>query len=295
MKILVIGCGLLGKKLFEKLEEQNFEVYGSFFEHPIEKDHCFHLDITKKADVTQSVKKYSPDIIIQTSAMTNVDECETKRNQASNVNVQGTKNVASAAEKQQALLMYISTDYVFDGEQGLYKEDDRVNPINYYGLTKLEGENAVRLLCTRYIIARTSVLYGAQTHNFATWLVQKLGNNEKVTIVQDQFVSPTLNVDLAEQLIALIQSNMLGVFHTAGAERIDRYAFACCIADEFGFDTHLITAGHMKDMKWNARRPKDSSLDISKISKIKTPYSVQHAVRLLHEEIKGKIQKDTLK
>jgi dTDP-4-dehydrorhamnose reductase len=289
MKILVIGCGLLGKKLLKKLDEQQFDVSGTFFEHPIQNQNCFRLDITKADDVDHLVEKISPDVIILTSAMTNVDECEMKREQALQVNVQGTKNVASAAQQHDAKLVYISTDYVFDGDQGLYKENDRVNPVNFYGRTKLEGENAVTTLCRHFIIARTSVLYGAHTNNFATWLVQKLQRNEKVTIVEDQFVSPTLNSDLAEQLIALINMNKSGVFHTAGGERINRYAFACNVADVFGFDKRLINAGQMKEMKWIARRPNDSSLNVSKITKIKKPYIVEQAIRLLQEEMRDRI------
>ena len=294
MKILIIGCGLLGMKLYENLHKEKYDVYGTFYEHPIENDHCFRLDITKIRDVNHLINKISPDIIVHTSAVTNVDECERDRKKASSVNVQGTRNVVYAGEKIGATVVYISTDYVFDGEQGLYKEEERVNPINYYGSTKLEGEKVVAGLCHHFIIARTSVLYGDRKNNFATWLVEKLQKEEDLTVVDDQFVSPTLNDDLAEQLIALFEADESGVFHTAGGERISRYAFACMVADVFDLDKSLIVSGHINDMKWAARRPKDSSLDISKISKIKKPYTVQQAVHLLKDEMSDRISKDTL-
>lgn len=287
MRVLIIGCGLLGTKLYEKLQQQKYDVFGTFYEHQIKDDHCFYLDITKLTDVSNVINKISPEIIVHTASLTNVDDCERYRGDASATNIKGTRNVVYAGEKLGIKLVYISTDYVFDGKQGLYKEADRTNPVNFYGLTKLEGERIVTELCSNFIIARTSVIYGNRKNNFATWLIDKLQKKEKVIIIDDQFVSPTLNDDLAEQLIALFDAKETGVFHTSGGEHISRYEFACTLADVFGLEKNLIIPGKMKDMTWLAQRPRDSSLDISKISKIKKPCDVEQALCLLRDEIRG--------
>lgn len=286
MKVLIIGgSGLLGMKLREVFEENNYDVYASFHNNPIAGKNCFQMDITQKDDVFHVLEKASPDVVVHTAAYTNVDGCEKNRRQAFDVNVRGTENVASAVEKIGAKFVYISTDYVFDGEKGFYKEDDLANPVNYYGLTKLEGEEVVKKICSNFVIARTSVLYGSNKMNFVTWIIDQLEKGEQVNIVTDQYVSPTLNVDLAEQLMGLIEEDSSGVFHAAGGERISRYDFTMVVADVFGLDKGLISPVRMEDFNWLAKRPVDSSLDVSKISEIKKPYKVKEAVKLLQEDI----------
>ena len=288
MKVLITGgSGLLGVKLWEILEENDYEVYASFHKNPIDGKNCFQMDITQKDDVFHALKKVSPDVVVHTAAYTNVDSCEKSRKKAFDVNVKGTENVANAIEKIDARLVYISTDYVFDGDSGFYKENDSTNPVNYYGLTKLEGEESVKKICSSFAIARTSVIYGSNKRNFATWVIDQLKRGEQVNIVTDQYVSPTLNIDLAEQLLGLIEEDARGVFHTAGGERISRYDFTMVVADVFGLDKNLIGPAKMEDMSWYAKRPVDSSLDVSKISEIKKPYILKEAVRLLKEDIGG--------
>lgn len=287
-KILVIGgSGLLGIKLREVLEENNCDVHATFYQNQIKKGNCFRLDITHKNDVENALDKVSPDIIVHTAAYTNVDECEKNKDVAFAVNVQGTKNLANTAEKLGAKFIYISTDYVFDGKKGFYKEDDQVNPIDFYGETKLLGEKAVGDICNDFIIARTSVLYGANKNNFVTWLIENLKSGKNINIVNDQFVSPTLNTDLSHQIIELIQADETGIYHTAGGERINRYNFALFLADVFSLDKNLINEVSVEDMSWIAHRPKDSSLNISKISKFKKPYKVREALNLLRKEVRG--------
>lgn len=288
MKVLVIGgSGLLGMKLREVFEKNNYEVYASFHDNPITGKNCFQMDITQKDDVFRVMKKVSPDIVVHTAAYSNVDGCEKNRKQAFDVNVKGTENVADAVEKIGVTLIYVSTDYIFDGEKGFYKEGDLVNPINYYGLTKLEGEEVVKKICSNFAITRTSVLYGSNKINFVTWIINQLEKGEQINIVTDQYVSPTLNIDFAEQLICLIEEKSRGIFHTAGRERISRYDFTIVVADVFGLDKGLINPIKMEDLNWLAKRPVDSSLNVSKISEIKKPYIVKEAVKLLQEDIGG--------
>lgn len=285
MKVLITGSsGMLGMKLEEVLKENDHDVYATFHQSPIEKEKSFQLDVTLAEDVDQVLKKVSPDVVVHTAAYTNVDGCEKDRDTAFAVNAQGTRNLADSTEKMGAKFVYVSTDYVFDGEKGFYKENDATNPINYYGTTKLEGEEAVKKICSDFIIARASVIYGVNRKNFVTWVVDALEKGKHINIVTDQYVSPTLNTDLAEQLVALIEKDTKGVFHTAGGERISRYDFVRGIADIFGLGKNLINPVRMADINWIARRPMDSSLDVSKISKFKKPCSVKESVRSFRKE-----------
>jgi dTDP-4-dehydrorhamnose reductase len=286
-KILIIGgSGLLGFKLGEFLEHHNYNVHSTYHQTPPgTSEKKYRLDITKKEDVENLLQTIQPEIIIHTAAYTNVDACEKNQAEAYAVNVGGTLNLLQSNKKIGAKFVYISTDYVFDGNKGLYKEDDERNPINYYGRTKLEGELLVEQQCDDFIIARTSVLYGSQKNNFILWLLEQLGQGKQVKIVDDQYVSPTLNLDLSEQLVKLIEQNATGVFHTAGGERISRYDFAVVVADVFGYDDHRVNPVRMQDMNWLAPRPRDSSLDVSKLTPFKKPYKVKEAMNLLREEL----------
>ena len=285
MKVLITGSsGTLGMNLKKVLKENDLDVYATFHRSPIEKEKSFQLDVTLAEDVDQVLKKVTPDVVVHTAAYTNVDGCEKDRDTAFAVNAQGTRNLADSTEKMGAKFVYISTDYVFDGVKGFYKEKDATNPINYYGTTKLEGEEAVKKICSEFIIARTSVIYGANTKNFVTWVVDALEKGKHINIATDQHVSPTLNTDLAKQLVALIEKDTKGVFHTAGGERISRYDFVKVIADLFGLDKNLINPVRMTDINWIARRPMDSSLDVSKISKVKKPCSVKESVKSFRKE-----------
>ncbi len=277
MKILITGgSGLLGQALMACFQDQ--DVYGTYYQHPSPNAHMMFLDITSKKNVDKVINIIGPDIIVHTAALTGVDYCENHQSEAALLNVSGTKNFMMSSKKMKAKFVYISTDYVFNGEKGRYTEQDPTDPINVYGETKLAGEKLVEQGCREYIIARTSVLYGSPKGNFATWIISQLSQGKPISVVEDQYVTPTNRYDLAEQLRALIEKDEDGVFHTAGAERINRYEFAVKIAEIFGFDANLITSLTMDNMKWIAKRPRDSSLDTTKIASFKKPYKINHAL-----------------
>ncbi len=228
-----------------------------------------------------------PDVIIHTAALTDVDRCEVDKDLAYKINVEGTKIIAEMARKFNSFLIYISTDYVFDGNKGLYKEDDETNPVNYYGYTKLLGEK----YCQDFCIARTCVIYGAKPAsgkvNFALWLINKLEKGESVRIVTDQYITPTLNTNLAKMSLEIAERRLKGIFHLAGATRVSRFEFAKEIARVFGLDESLIIPSRMNEINWIAKRPKDSSLDTSKATKYlnEKPYELKKALKVLKEEI----------
>jgi len=252
LRLFITGYkGLLGSKIIK---------YYNFRTYPKER-----IDITKK-EIFTYIKKVNPDIVIHCAAFTNVDGCEIQKEKAWEVNVTGTGNVAQACHEIGAKMIYVSTDFVFDGKKGMYKETDKTNPMNYYGKTKLEGEKRVQEICKNYVIARTSVLYGQHERlNFVTWVIEQLKNKNKINIVTDQYASPTFADNLAEVLLEIAEKDTQGLYHVTGSERINRYDFALKIADRFDLDKNLITPIVSNELNQKAERPKDSSLCVEKI------------------------------
>ena len=271
-KILVTGAsGLLGHSIV-KQAKKHFKTYKIIPTHRTRPffSESVKMNIINENDVLQVFKKFSPNVVVHTAAETNVDKCETDRKYASKVNTVGTKIIAEACRKVGAKIVYVSTDYVFNGEKGFYKEEDKPHPINYYGLTKLRGENYVMKLCEDHVIARTSVLYGWHRWkpNFVTWTITSLKTGRRITVVNDHFNSPTLADNLAEAILEVIEKDLIGLYHISGRERINRFEFALKIAKNFDLDSSLIKPIKMDQLKvWVAKRPRDSSLCVNKIQK----------------------------
>jgi dTDP-4-dehydrorhamnose reductase len=281
------GSGLLGSKVAELALEDGYKVYSGYNNHKPEFGETIKFNLSDPNSVVKTIGEVKPDIIVHSAALTDVDKCELEKELAYKINAMGTKIVADMSKKLNAFLIYISTDYVFDGEKGMYKEEDKTNPINYYGYTKLAGERYCRDFC----IARTCVIYGAKPAsgkvNFALWLINRLKNNESVKIVTDQFITPTLNTNLAEMVLEIAEKKLKGIFHLAGATRVSRFEFAKNIARTFGLDEHLIFPSKMSEMEWVAKRPIDSSLDTTKARKTlnNKPYELEKALKVLKKEI----------
>jgi dTDP-4-dehydrorhamnose reductase len=287
---LVTGAsGLLGNKIVE-LAKNDYTVIPLHKTKPLHSN-SLKLDITNAIEVLNLFHKLKPDVAIHTASETNVDKCETEKDQAWEINVEGTRNIALACSKSGAKLVYISTDYVFDGEKGLYVEDDKPNPMNYYGVTKLEGENRVTRHCQNYAILRTSVLYGWHPwkQNFATWTINQLRQNKEITVVEDHYNTPTLADNLAEIALETVQKDLRGLYHASGNQRISRYELAKQIAKIFNLDQNLIKPIKMSQLTaWVAKRPKDSSLNTDKIQKqLKTkPLNITEGLNKMKDEAK---------
>jgi len=229
MKIFVTGgSGLLGSKIAEIALEEGYEVYAGYCHNKPEFGEKIKFDLAEDTKL-EVVYKIRPEIIIHTAALTNVDECESNKELAYKINAEGTRRIAEIAKELGSFLIYVSTDYVFSGDKGMYKEDDAPNPVDYYGYTKLLGEKYCEC------VARPCVIYGAKPAsgkvNFALWLINKLMNREEVKIVTDQYITPTLNTSLAKMLLEIAERELKGIFHLAGATRVSRYDFALQIAD----------------------------------------------------------------
>ncbi len=230
MKILVTGAkGMLGQDLCPILED-----IGAFV---IETD-VDTLDITNAEQVKQVLTDIHPDVVVHCAAYTNVDKAEEDLQTAELINVTGTENIAETCGKLGITLVYISTDYVFDGTNiEPYTPEDRPDPINNYGLTKYEGEEAVRSLCEKHYIARTSWLYGHHGKNFVETMIS-LADRAEVKVVDDQIGCPTWTVELANGIVKLL-SKPYGTYHVCGSGSTSWYGFAKEIYKQAGLEVNL--------------------------------------------------------
>lgn len=270
MKVLVTGgSGLLGSALVGALASRGHSVVATYNTHEPRGGagvKWVKLDITKGYLPEDLVWKERPQAIVHCAAYTDVDGCELDKARAWAVNVEGTRSVVRAARAVNAYLVYVSTDYVFDGERGMYTERDTPCPVNYYGLTKLVGEEIVRSSDVLYAIVRPSAIYGlwGSKKSFAEYVAEKLVRGEEVKALVDQYVSPTFSVFLAESIAKILEVKVLGLLHVAG-DRMSRYEFALKLAEALDASKSLVKEARMSEMKgWVARRPRDSSLDTSK-------------------------------
>jgi len=221
------------------------------------------LDITDFDTTYKILTKLNPDVIIHTVSMTNVDKCEEDPISAYKINSIGTKNVAIAAQKFDSLMVYISTDYVFDGEKkDFYTEFDKVRPINVYGETKLQGENFVKQFLNRYLIIRTSWLFGKNRDNYITCWYNSIVKNEKPVVVERQFGSPTYTKDLSEYIKNLIFKNKIGLYNVVNKGGCSRLEVLEEIYKNLGveFDLKKIDVVEAKKIFKKAKRPIDTRL-----------------------------------
>ncbi|MDC0173871.1 dTDP-4-dehydrorhamnose reductase [Nitrosopumilus sp.] len=283
MKFLVTGsAGLIGNQLVHDLEKSGEQVYSCynsakpFFGIPI------HLNLFDLEGIHKIFKKIQPDIIIHSAALTDVEKCEVEPKLANLLNIKATEVIAQEVEKINSYLMYISTDYVFDGKQGLYKETDLTNPLNNYGLTKLSGEKIIQEKTSRWSIIRTSTPFGEHPSKktFPSWVYENLKINKKINVVENQLTSPTYVPNLSKMILEIITRNLEGFFHLAGSTRISRFEFAKLFAKKLNLDFSMLNPVKIDTMLWNATRPLDSSLDMSKINSILTtkPFTIEKSL-----------------
>jgi dTDP-4-dehydrorhamnose reductase len=225
------------------------------------------LDITNKGDVKSLVSSYRPDVIINTAAMSHVDACEHHKEIAWKINVTGVEHLVEVARRLDAQLIHLSTDYVFDGAHGPYAETDRPHPINYYGRTKLAGENAVLAGLDCFAIVRTIVLYGngiGVKENFALWVINSLKAGKAIRCATDQIGNPTFVGDLAGAIIQIVDRASTGIYHLCGPETASRYDFSLRIAAMFNLDADLIRPVASAELGQDAPRPLRTGFRIEK-------------------------------
>lgn len=257
MKVLITGAdGMLGQDLVPILED-----IGCFV---IETD-VENLDVTNSKIVDDVIGHTKPNVVVHCAAYTNVDKAEEDLETALLINEIGTRNLAKACKKNDAILIYISTDYVFDGEsEKAYEPSDKTNPINNYGLSKLKGELAVQEICEKYYIARTSWLYGHYGKNFVETMIE-LASKPELKVVDDQIGCPTWTVELTNGIVKLItEQKPYGIYHICGTGTTSWYGFAKEIFTQMGLDVNLKSCS-TKEFPRPAKRPQNSVMNNNKI------------------------------
>ena len=277
-KILVIGAnGFLGKTIL-RISKESGNIYQDFKFIAADIDNInippeipfYYIDITKSEDSLKKIENISPDVILLTAAMTDVDACEIEKDLATKVNTEGPKNIIKACKKTNSKLLFISTDFIFDGkkEKGAYKETDLPNPLSHYGKTKYEAELAILHSELDFLICRIAVLYGwnKEKLNFITWILSKLKQEEEISIVTTQINSPTYVINLSKILLELIKKDAQGIYHTAGDCVLNRYEIALICAEIFNYNKTLIKP--IKYFKQRAIRPKNGGLNREKLKRL---------------------------
>ncbi len=252
VKILITGAnGMLGQDLCPVLEDNGYDV--------IETD-IHNLDITDYKACQSVISKENPEIVIHCAAYTNVDKAEEDLVSATRINVKGTENIAKCCAKIGATMVYISTDYVFDGtKDSPYTPDDMPNPINNYGLTKLQGEYVISACCNNYYIVRTSWLYGHHGKNFVETMFA-LKDKDELKVVNDQIGCPTWTVELANGIVDIIENKEFGIYHVCGSGNTSWYEFAKEIFEVEKIKTNLKPC-LTEEFPRPAKRPKYTVMD----------------------------------
>jgi len=256
LKILVLGAkGMLGCDL-----HRHFEAV-----HEVTALDSSSCDITSPEECRRVIRDLSPDVVVNAAAYTNVDGCETDRERCFLVNAEGVKNIALACRGRGALIVHFSTDYVFDGTgRTPYREDDATNPINAYGASKLQGERFLAEYADRWLLLRTSWLYGAHGKNFVAAILAKAATADHLEVVSDQIGSPTFAGDLAWAAGVLIGKKKTGVYHLANDGRCSWHEFACKILEFAGKSDISVKPIHSEELKRAAARPAWSVLSTDK-------------------------------
>lgn len=270
--VIITGAnGLLGQKVVEEFAP-HFQVVATGLEaepaQQWEGTEYQRMDITDTDSLSDLVSAVRPAVVINCAAYTDVDGAESEKETAWAVNAAAVKKMVRVLRRKEIKFVQISTDYVFDGTDGPYSEKDRPSPVNYYGTTKLAGDNAVIASGIDHLIFRTNVLYGVIPggNNFVLWIIKSLRDGKAIRVVDDQVNNPTLADGLAHAILMGCVMNARGIFHYGGSELMDRYTFALRIAEHFQLDSSLISPCKTGDLEQLvADRPRKSGLKTEKV------------------------------
>jgi len=298
MKILITGSnGLLGQKLLHKLRVDNtFELIATskgVNRVNIKKGYTFFsLDITNKEEVNKVIINQAPNVVVNTAAMTNVDLCEDKQEACDVLNVEAVKYLADACANIDAHLIHISTDFIFDGEDGPYKEEDEPNPLSYYGLSKLKSEHLLQAHAVKWTVLRTIIVFGVGENlskgNIVLWAKGALEKGEPLNIIDDQFRAPTLAEDLADACILAANKKAFGVFNASGKDIMSIYEIVERIAKHYGNTTENLNKISTATLNQTAGRPPKTGFVLDKSRQVLgyNPHSFEECLALIDEQLK---------
>lgn len=249
------------------------------------------LDITNKDEVIKVLGKYQPDILINTAAMTNVDACETAQTECWELNVNAVSYLIDECKKYNTHLIHLSTDFVFDGEGGPYKEEDKPNPLSYYALSKFESEKILLNSSVKWSIVRTIIIYGVVDNmsrsNIVLWAKDALSKGQKINVVDDQFRSPTLAEDLADGCIEIALKGAEGIYHLSGKETMSILDLVYEVAAFFDLDKSLVNPIKSHTLKQAAKRPPRTGFIIDKAVKELNynPHTFKEGLSIVAEQL----------
>ena len=293
-KALIFGSnGLLGQSLIRRFAPE-FDIVGASIESDNYNEHIEMIyqpiDMAVRSDMHEFLTDIQPDLIINAAAYTDVDKCEEEREKCWNANVRAVENIVESNLNKKTIIVHISTDYVFDGDNAPYREKDKPNPLGNYARSKMAAENIIRAGHFEYLIIRTQVLYGTGNRlrlNFVTWVIDQLKNNKKTRVVTDQIGNPTYNHDVSEGIYRLLKTNNFGIYHVSGSESISRYDFALKIAKVFDLKKESIESSTTSRLEQKAPRPANSTFVLDKLyNNIGwLPHNAESGLKLLKKEL----------
>jgi len=298
MKILITGSnGLLGQKLLHKLrlDSSVHLIATSNGKNRVSNKEgytYFDLDITNNDAVAKLIESEKPQVVINTAAMTNVDLCEDEKKACDALNVDAVKYLADACAKIDAHLIQISTDFIFDGEDGPYKEEDEPNPLSYYGLSKLKSEQLLQAHSVKWTVLRTIIVFGVgeklSKGNIVLWAKGALAKGDPLNIIDDQFRAPTLAEDLADICILAAKKKVFGIFNASGKDIMSIYEIVERIAKHYGNSTDNLNKISTATLKQKAGRPPKTGfiLDKSRNELGYNPHSFEECLTIIDQQLK---------
>jgi len=268
-KLFISGIsGLLGINLALQASD-NFCVSGCYRMHPVEfpGSQTVCLDLCDSEATEKTLTEIAPDLIIHTAGLTNVEQCESDPELAHQSHVDSSRNVAMVAKKLQAKLVHISTDHLFDGENPLRTESETPSPINVYARTKFLAEQVTLEICPDALVVRTN-FFGWGTSiksSFSDWILRSLKDGQELTMFSDVYFTPILINSLVETAFHLVRRDASGIFNVAAGQRVSKFEFARKVARLFQLPEEQIRPISVDSFSFNARRPRDMSLDVGKV------------------------------
>lgn len=300
MRILITGAnGLLGQKLVTLLiakgEEEIIATGRGANRLPFNAQKFTYapLDITQNQAVAQCLATYQPDVVIHTAAMTNVDQCEEEKEACWRLNVMAVQHLAEACRAQKAFLIHLSTDFIFDGQEGPYDEAAKANPISYYGESKWAAEQLLAKSGVAHAIVRTVLVYGIahdmSRSNIVLWVKKSLEEGKEIKVVTDQLRSPTLAEDLAMGCYLIAKQRAEGVFNISGKDLLTPYQMAVQTAEFFGLSKQTLQQADASNFTQTAKRPPKTGLLIHKAQSILgyQPHSFEEGIALMVRQMKA--------
>lgn len=295
MRVLLTGAnGLLGQKLvplFLKEHKHDLLATGRGPKRFGLDAQYAKLDVCDPVNVAAVFDEFKPEILINTAAMTNVDQCELNQEECHEVNVRSVEILSEACGLHNTFIVHLSTDFIFDGRHGPLTEDESASPVNYYGTTKLEAENVIKTSRLSWAIARTVLVYGVvhdmSRSNIILWVRDNLRQNKKIKLVNDQWRTPTLAEDLAMGCYLIAVKKAGGVFNISGKDFLTPYQMACYTAEYFGLDKNLIEEVDSTIFKQPAKRPMKTGFVIEKARKMLgyEPHSFKEGIEIIASQV----------